>query len=50
MHYGEELVDLAGYACVFKLRLNKRCYPWLSSLRGVSYAWTGYTFLNSGFI
>ncbi|KAJ0702218.1 hypothetical protein HanPI659440_Chr14g0526881 [Helianthus annuus] len=30
-----KLVDLEGYACVVKLRLNKRCYPWLSSLEGV---------------
>ncbi|KAF5786090.1 hypothetical protein HanRHA438_Chr10g0448731 [Helianthus annuus] len=45
-----ELVDLEGYACVVKLRLNKRCYPGLLSLEIVFLSWMGYIILNSGFL
>ncbi|KAM0014013.1 hypothetical protein Hdeb2414_s0039g00735271 [Helianthus debilis subsp. tardiflorus] len=48
--YFRKLVDLEGYACVVKLRLNKRCYPGLLSLEGVSLSWTRYIILNSGFL
>ncbi|KAJ0456984.1 hypothetical protein HanIR_Chr15g0768651 [Helianthus annuus] len=41
--YFRKLMDLARYARIFKLRLNKGV---MQGLEGVTFSWTGYVSLN----
>ncbi|KAJ0623213.1 hypothetical protein HanIR_Chr01g0029291 [Helianthus annuus] len=45
--YFRKLTDLARYARIFKLRLNKEV---IQGLEGVTSSWTGYISLNLVFV